>query len=446
MLTNNHSISSTTNNLILDHLFYQSIQSRLQRAFSFEEEEKDQIKRRQQPKAETAENKNVIESVIEGILPSRHNKKLSRDNNTKLEQRLNLCQLTNLAIGRCSTTRHVTGSLINSNNNNNNNNCKRTINNRDYDKNEVLFSKPFSPLFCRRHRRPNCCPKELLLLQQQQQPGLAEAIPAFLKTSAYMLRSALEHHQGVAKPLMVAGQQVMGGGMPPRWYDLFLDLLTQAAIQSYMCDAKTGLETIYEIFSYGYVEDEEEDDVEEEEDDEDEEEDDDDDYDDEDNIWNVKAADHHLLFPKTRTMYLFKLQVREREKEFIQIKEGSTLEMHFKELEKLYPLIYFERNMCDFIQMVLEHMEIPALDKCDIISPVKSPVEDLLSPDELQQAIIPPLYKYASDGSLLMPEIPDIIDEAAVVTIPKKRSAYMAELPSLSNTTTTTNNNKHARH
>jgi hypothetical protein len=112
---------------------------------------------------------------------------------------------------------------------------------------------------------------------------------------------------------MVAGQQVMGGGMPSRWYDLFLDLLTQAAIQSYMCDGKTGLETIYEIFSYGYVEDEDEEDIMDEYDEEEEYEEEDDEEN--DDIWSVKAADHHLLFPKTRTMFLFKLQVREREKE-----------------------------------------------------------------------------------------------------------------------------------
>jgi hypothetical protein len=41
----------TTNNLILDHLFYQSIQSRLQKTFSLDEDKK-----------------NVIESVIEGKL------------------------------------------------------------------------------------------------------------------------------------------------------------------------------------------------------------------------------------------------------------------------------------------------------------------------------------------------------------------------------------------
>lgn len=167
-----------------------------------------------------------------------------------------------------------------------------------------------------------------------------------------MLRSVLEQNKDV-KLLTVAGQPVMGGGMPPRWYDLFLDLLTQAAIQSYMCDGHVGLETIYEIFSYGYVEDEDEEDSFDEEEEEDE----------DDNIWTVKAADHHLLFPKTRTMYLFKLQVRQREKEFVQVKEGDTLESHFMALEKLYPLVPFERNMCDFIQMLLENMDIPALDK-----------------------------------------------------------------------------------
>lgn len=233
-----------------------------------------------------------------------------------------------------------------------------------------LFNTPFEATYCRRHRRSHCTQTSCLV---KGGPGLAEAIPAFLKTSANMLRSVLDSEQNDdKKPLLVAGQQVMGGGMPPRWYDLFLDLLTQAAIQSYMCDGKVGLETIYEIFSYGYVEDEDEEEQEEEEDEDEEEE--------EEDIWTVKASDHHLLFPKTRTMFLFKMQVHEREKEvrvffffsfcvtfihifkFLQIKHND-LNKHFLELEKLYPLVYFERNMCDFIQMLLEEMDIPALDK-----------------------------------------------------------------------------------
>ncbi|GAN02153.1 hypothetical protein MAM1_0017d01594 [Mucor ambiguus] len=403
-LLNQHQLnnSSTTNSLILDYLFYQSIQSRLQKAFTFDDQSE-------------GTDKNVIESVIEDILSSTKKTK-DKKVDAKFEQRLNLCQLTNLTIGR---THHVTFSAPV---------ASRRI--RDIDTTNNAFTNAFHPTFCRRHRQPEC--RQLRCLNAVGGPGLAEAIPAFLKTSANMLRSVLDSDDDV-KPLTVAGQQVMGGGMPSRWYDLFLDLLTQAAIQSYMCDGKTGLETIYEIFSYGYVEDEDEEDMSmEDEDDEDEEDDeeDDDEEDDENNqIWNVKASDHHLLFPKTRTMFLFKLQVREREKEFIQIKDGYTLEKHFKELEKLYPLIYFERNMCDFIQMLLEDMDIPALDKCDvpdITSPIKSP-EDLPEPQFI--STIPSLYKYPGDGSLLMPEIPDIHeDDIPTPKISKKRTAYTAEL------------------
>ncbi|CAO3688337.1 unnamed protein product [Rhizopus stolonifer] len=362
---------TTTNNMIVDYLFHQSIQSRL---FS----------------KDTDKNKNVIETVIQDIL-SKH----KQNKDPKVEQRLNLCQLTNLTVGR--PFRVTFSAPIH------HHRIKRKL------PDNIHFSKAFHPLFCRQHRQPDCCP-------HATGPGLAEAIPAFLKTSANMLRSVLEHNQDV-KPLKVAGQSVMGGGMPPRWYDLFLDLLTQAAIQCYMCDGQTGLETISEIFSYGYVEDEEEIDYEDEEDEEEEEVNDD--------LWTVKAADHHLLFPKTRTMYLFKLQVHQREKQFIQVREGDTLENHFMALEKLYPLVPFERNMCDFIQMLLDNMDIPALDKCDtttITSPTIPSPQDV---PELQFS----LYKYPSDGSLL---IPDIMQEDD--TIPqKKRDALAAELHENSN-------------
>jgi hypothetical protein len=49
--------NSTTNNMILDYLFYQSIQSRLQKAFTFDESVSD---------------KNVIESVIDGMSSVRY--------------------------------------------------------------------------------------------------------------------------------------------------------------------------------------------------------------------------------------------------------------------------------------------------------------------------------------------------------------------------------------
>jgi hypothetical protein len=59
----------------------------------------------------------------------------------------------------------------------------------------------------------------------------------------------------------------------------------------------------------------------------------------------------------------------------------------------------------------------------DITSPLKSP-EDL--PVDEIQFMMPSLYKYPDDGSLLMPEIPDIIHEES--TNNKKRTAYTAAL------------------
>jgi hypothetical protein len=41
----------------------------------------------------------------------------------------------------------------------------------------------------------------------------------------------------------------------------------------------------------------------------------------------------------------------------------TTLLQHFENLSKVYPLEAFEKNMSDFIKMLLEDMDIPALDK-----------------------------------------------------------------------------------
>ncbi|KAI9257377.1 hypothetical protein BDA99DRAFT_516282 [Phascolomyces articulosus] len=213
-------------------------------------------------------------------------------------------------------------------------------------------------------------------------------------------------HKEETRPMIFAGQRVMGGGMPPRWYDLFLSLLSQAAIECYMCDGQAGLESIFEIFSYGDVEDEDEP---EEADDEDE----NDDEEQQDDEWGVRAADHHLLFPKTRTMYLFKTQVREREKEFLFV-EGNDLKTHFEKLAQRYPLEQFEKSMGEFIQMILSTTDTPALDKYD------NPSSSTHSSPELSSSVhaseisagtsLPPVYKYPGDGSLLMPEIPDADD------------------------------------
>lgn len=139
---------------------------------------------------------------------------------------------------------------------------------------------------------------------------LIQAIPVFLKVTAGLLRQTLDKQQKDKTPMMVDGEKVMGGGLPRTWYALFLDLMTQAVIEAYLCDGQVGMESIVSVFSYGYMDDDNEDEPEEEDPDDQDSEDDDDDDDD-----SLSAADHHLLFPKTRSMFLFKTQILERQQE-----------------------------------------------------------------------------------------------------------------------------------
>jgi hypothetical protein len=119
-----------------------------------------------------------------------------------------------------------------------------------------------------------------------------------------------------ATPMTFAGERVMGGGMPPKWYDLFLEFLTQAVIECYLCDSHVGLASIFEAFSYGDVEEDEDDDEHDESTpDHTDHTDQDTEEEDEEELWGVRAEDHFLLFPKTRTIFLFSQQLREREKE-----------------------------------------------------------------------------------------------------------------------------------
>jgi hypothetical protein len=261
-----------------------------------------------------------------------------------LKQRLYLCQLTNFIFGRFDSTIVPEGP---SNPDRQRKHAEQWSNTDAsspklsdlMNKRQHMFAAPISPCFCRRHRKQTCtsCRSKMTVANSSQglearagtiissgdrvsrrkmtlpgppSAGLIDAIPSFLKTSASMLRRTLDRSDDNVEPLVVAGEKVIGGGMPAKWYDLFLELLTQAAIESYLCDGGHGLELIFEIFSYGDVDEDGNDD----EDDGDDEEAEDDDESDDDFL-SVKAADHHLLFPKTRTIYLFAKKLREREQE-----------------------------------------------------------------------------------------------------------------------------------
>ncbi|KAI9253470.1 hypothetical protein BDA99DRAFT_443278 [Phascolomyces articulosus] len=368
---------------------------------------------------------------------------MSSSESSSFQQRLNLYLLSNHVLARYDALANDHVIVRRKRNIINNNNSSK-------EQQDTIFSNtPLSPLSCRRHhqRHPPCesCPTRT----NKKKSGLMDAIPMFLKTSADLLRRALDNNNNNTKddpsssnnpikPMIFAGQQVMGGGMPPTWYDLFLNLLTQAAIECYMCDGQMGPEAIFEIFSYGYVEDEDEpDELEEDDDDDDDENDADnssDDEDEEEETWNVKAADHHLLFPKTRTMYLFKTQVREREKEFLEVHDKEmTLQDHFDMLAQRYPLLEFEKSMHEFIQMVFKSMDVPALDKVSFFSfCIIIPPSFIYGETDVASMV----YRYPSDGSLLMPEVPD--DESSSIYIVSDQSSPPFSSASSSSSSSTT--------
>jgi hypothetical protein len=45
------------------------------------------------------------------------------------------------------------------------------------------------------------------------------------------------------------------------------------------------------------------------------------------------------------------------------VEEGLDLQTHFERLAQRFPLQTFEKSMGEFIQMILDSMDIPALDQ-----------------------------------------------------------------------------------
>ncbi|KAI9288069.1 hypothetical protein BC943DRAFT_335046 [Umbelopsis sp. AD052] len=431
------SSTSSTNRLILDYLLFISIQSRLRQADIGlnTQEDDDSIKRWTDAGIRANKDHIAVESIIHGV-KSTSQSKIPLQFDGDLKQRIYLCQLTNFVFGRFDS------------------NIVPTTKQRKYpepwaqtdqsppsdlmNQRQHMFAAPIAPMFCRRHRNQPCMscrskmapqPQKLegragtiiasgdrtsrrrMTLASPPSAGLIDAIPSFLKTSASMLRRTLDRSEESAEPLVVAGEKVIGGGMPATWYDLFLELLTQAAIESYLCDGGHGLEFIFEIFSYGDVDEDGNDDDDDDDDDADEE-------DDEEDWLSVKAADHHLLFPKTRTIYLFAKKLREREQEFLDVKDD--LRSHFEQLAQKYKLDKFEHKMRGFIEIAHQSMDQPAMNKyerTEAIEPIKRSTHlPRTSPNmpvaSLQASTVAPsLLEFPSDGSLLMPEVPDSDEE-----------------------------------
>ncbi|KAG0271533.1 hypothetical protein BGZ95_000644 [Linnemannia exigua] len=335
---------------------------------------------------------------------------------------------------------------------------------------QPLFSQPIpASIYCRRHHRRDCkrtcC--TLAKLQQEQQlalelkkklansyfmntvrkqehqrvAGLVDAIPAFLKASAMSYRDIVNNSEAEhAKEKEVKDdkdkiiskdkdeskdqeQDLENGDAEKKekekvkvlegWYKLLLEMMTQAVIESYLCDENSGFDTILDVFSFGDDPKKEEEEVVLK------------DIVMEDvavasspsssvtgveglqfqslsglgsttsmpksgttQLHDVTTKDRQddILFGKTPEYLAFKQAKDERLQEFLTL-AGETMEHHFAELAEKYPLIVFERQMTHFIARTQNLL-----------------VDPKLSQNSGQMGLlIPPTTSAYADGSLSMP-------------------------------------------
>ena len=217
-----------------------------------------------------------------------------------LKHRLHLCQLTSMVFGRfdvASSTNNSAGLNIYSAFHSRRHGASRaaikqrlTHSEQGLRLQQLLQQKIPSAVYCRRHHRKDCkrtCCTLAKLQQEQQQAlelkkklansyymnsvrkqepqrvaGLVDAIPAFLKCSAMSYRDiakSMEEQKNQEEDEKASKEdgekneeqdkpqvQVLEG-----WYRLLLEMMTQAVIESYLCDESTGLETIIDVFSFG---------------------------------------------------------------------------------------------------------------------------------------------------------------------------------------------------
>ncbi|ORZ09854.1 hypothetical protein BCR42DRAFT_454821 [Absidia repens] len=432
--------SASTNKTILDQLLYLSIQSRL--------DQHDPTQQKSSHRAKHEKHKKAVESIVTGILSShRNNMKNNYNLDTQFRQRLDLCRLTHTVFGRYDPTQVRDPSTTWKKTKDEHPTCSKLYQAQPLASHCRLHRSLLCPLCPTKPQPPSVSPTTnhssspkshhrttptttttttITTTATCRSSALIHAIPLFLKTSADLLRLALNEQQKSKAPMItLAGEKVIGGGLPQAWYELFLDLLTQAAIEAYLCDGQVGMESIVDIFSHGYVEDEDEpdlalsDDDDDDDDDEEEEQEQDGDYCPDSTLWSVPAADHHLLFPKTRSMFLFKSQVWQREQEFLIAGDGVNLQDHFHRLAQTYPVESFDQSMRSFIQRMLNTMDIPILER----------------DKTTRQASASPLTCFldiGTDGSLFMPEtaLDDDPSTSSLIQASKRRHSLDPTFPS----------------
>ncbi|KAG9069026.1 hypothetical protein KI688_009916 [Linnemannia hyalina] len=388
-----------------------------------------------------------VEAIVDGILKSHRSSGPLQTLPRHLKHRLHLCQLTSMVFGRfdvASSTNNTAGLNIYSAFQSRHGASRAAIqqhlaNSPQGQKTRSFFAQPVSSAsYCRRHHRKDCQRTCCTLAKMQQQQhkaleqkkrvatanantnansnnsntntrqqrvaGLVDAIPAFLKCSAMSYRDiaqCLAEKHGA--------KDESEGRVLEGWYRLLLEMMTQAVIESYLCDGTTGVDTLLDVFSYGDLAEDEEEPAK-------------DGNNDEGNSSNSSATEGTLngrrasfqgqtnsneatgittqdrqddiLFVKTAEYEAFKKAKDDRLQEFLTM-NGTSVEQHFVDVASKYPLIVLERQMTHYIARSQKLLVDPKLSRS---------AEDI-------GLLIPPATSAYADGSLSMPVSDDEDDE-----------------------------------
>ncbi|CAG8454547.1 5922_t:CDS:2 [Diversispora eburnea] len=329
---NNTPISTT--NVILDYLLYLSINARLEQA------KNDLQDLTEQPSTIASHRKKGqgVDAIVE---------ETSLSLPLPLKHRLCLCQLLHLVFDRSNLTSSspLKSTRI----------LQSSTNKRKLPSNLAKFEKHFkNPLLsrCRKHRLDICneCnqnPDQIFTFSpwsrkrtkpiptRKTAPGLIDSIPVFINNNAITYR--LTHKKSGFE------QNEPSILVKPIWYDLLLSLLTQSAIECYLCDSYSSIDALLEIFSYGDIDpsDYHSDDSESE---------------DENPHIAANRADDYLLWQRTKFLDEFREKKKERMEEFLNVK--GKLEQHFENLAIKYPLRHLEEEMLGYCRNVANSQNI----------------------------------------------------------------------------------------
>ncbi|KAG0280101.1 hypothetical protein BGZ96_001672 [Linnemannia gamsii] len=418
-----------------------------------------------------------VEAIVDGILKSHRSNGPLQTLPRHIKIRLHLCQLTSMVFGRfdVASSTNSAGLNVYSAFHSRRHGVSRAAIKQRFANSErgqqmqPLFSQPIPASdYCRRHHRRDCkrtcC--TLAKLQQEQQlalelkkklansyfmntvrkqehqrvAGLVDAIPAFLKCSAMSYRDIVNNSEAEHKKEKEAKEdketdpkdkekdpEQENGDVEKEkvkvlegWYKLLLEMMTQAVLESYLCDENTGFDTILDVFSFGDDPNKEEEEVALK------------DIVMEDvtvasspsssvgveglhfqslsglgsttsmskshgsQLHDVTTKDRQddILFAKTPEYFAFKQAKDDRLQEFLTL-EGDTMEHHLSELAEKYPLIVFERQMTHFIARAQQLLVDPKLSQNS----------------EQMGLLIPPTTSAYADGSLSMPVSEDEDDD-----------------------------------